>query len=140
MEYFYQAINEKNTVLLEESSTFDLKKLDTMVAETYVIERVRTAYGMSDDSGFTLFGINDLNIFQVNDEPLTFKTDYKFFFHEIESDNSGDSLTEEIPFTRYEADMSDVLLLEKIDGIWRITSIEGSVFSIIEGRLMELFE
>ena len=135
-EFFYQAINEKNTVLLEECTTLDLKRLDTLVAEIYAIERVRTAYGMGDDSDFTIFGITDLEISQTNDEPVTFKADYYFFFHEIESDSTD----EEPVFKRYEALMSDIIGLEKVDGIWRITSIEGSIVSIIEGRLLELFE
>ena len=141
VEYFYLAIDKKNTALLDESSEMDLKHLDRMVASIHVIESMRSAYDFSgEEEKEGVFGIYDLEIKKLDDYP-TYQVDYLFYFY-IEDDeiyNAQISSGKDY-LHRYEVNMSDKLKLEQIKGIWQIIHIEGSLESIIEGRIMDLVE
>ena len=46
VEYFYQAIDEKNVTMLDDTNSIDLGQLRRMVTETHVLETVRQFYEM----------------------------------------------------------------------------------------------
>ena len=141
VEYFYLAIDRKNTALLDETTVVDLKRLDRMVASIHVLESMRNAYDFSgEEEKEGVFGIYDLEIKKLDDYP-TYQVDYLFYFY-IEDDeiyNAQISSGKDY-LHRYEVNMSDKLKLEQIKGIWQIIHIEGSLESIIEGRIMDLVE
>lgn len=155
VDFFYQAVNDKNTILLNETTIVDLKRLDNMVAETHVIEKMRSAYDMADESEENkVFGLYDLQISLLDEgEQVSFGVDYMFFYHMVEeldtdkldfyNDDTNSELDngiETMQLYRYDINMSDILYLENIDGIWRIVDLEGSIVSIIEGRLTDLID
>lgn len=141
VEYFYLAIDKKNTALLDETTEMDLKHLDRMVASIHVIESMRSAYNFGGDGQREgVFGIYDLQIKKLDDYP-TYQADYTFYFY-IEDDEiySSQISSGEDFLNRYEVMMSDIIQLEQIEGIWQIVNIEGSLGLIMEGRIMELVE
>ena len=75
MEYFYLAIDRKNTALLDETTVVDLKRLDRMVASIHVLESMRNAYDFSGEGQEEgVFGIRDLRIKKLDDYP-TYQAD-----------------------------------------------------------------
>jgi hypothetical protein len=142
VEYFYLAIDKKNTALLDESSEMDLKYLDRMVASIHVIESMQSAYNFGgEEQKEGVFGIQDLQISKVDDYP-TYRAEYRFYFY-IEDEEkfySGEISSGEDYLQRYEVKMTDLLKLEQIKGIWQVVSVEGSLENLIEGKIMELLE
>ncbi|MFP4017005.1 MAG: protein kinase domain-containing protein [Halanaerobiales bacterium] len=141
--YFYQSIDDKDTALLEETHTLDLKRLESMVTETYVLERMRQAYQYQGEEDEGLFGIKNLSIEQLSGEPEpVFEAQYVFYYNieEEPEDTNGYSTQEEAGFTHYELNMTDKLELELIDGIWRIVGISVGLENIMEGRVLEPLE
>lgn len=143
VEYFYQAVDEKNTVLLGESTIVDLKRLDSMVAETHVIEKMRFAYNYQNKEEEGLFGIKKLSIINISEEPQpVFEARYILYYNlsEQAEDVSGnkDQVMEKLE--HYEVKMTDKLELGNVEGIWRIVHLEGSIEYVIQGKLMDLLK
>lgn len=141
--YFYQSIDRKDSALLEETHTVDLKRLEGMVTESYVLERMRQAYEYQGEDDEGLFGIKKLSIQQISGEPVpAFEAQYVFYYNTSEEpeDSSGYSTQQDAEFKHYEVNMTDRLELEQIEGIWRIVGISGSIENIIEGSMFELLE
>lgn len=118
VNYFYQAIDKKDVILLEETTIVDLKRLDNMVSEIYVIEKMRQAYSPDE---MQVFGINNL---------------------ELKPDFEGSQKAYQVSYTFYinqeqyqEIKMNDRLLLGNVEGIWRIVEIEGSLLMLINGEM-----
>ncbi|MCF8009055.1 MAG: protein kinase [Halanaerobiales bacterium] len=120
---FYQAIDQKTPILLNETTNQNLKKLDTMVSEGYVIETMRTAFQNSEQSeeNKELFGIKNLEI-KKNEYAnyLVYDSRYVFFYQREDQIK--------------EVNMTDYLKVNKVDNKWQITEIKGSIVSLIEGK------
>ncbi len=115
VDYFYQAINNKNTNLFEETiETDQVSHLKGMLIETRVMETGRNLFsGESDEKSF-IYLIEDLDIEQLSKAPPKFKADYKFIFN----DPKQGKIT---------VDMEDVLQLKKIKKKWKINKIKGKI-------------
>ncbi|MFP4016937.1 MAG: protein kinase domain-containing protein, partial [Halanaerobiales bacterium] len=147
--YFYQAVDEKDAALLEETTNMDLQRLDNMVTESYVIERMRSAYEGFRNDMRGLFGIEDLIIKPVNDqvedpESRYFKANYLFYLREDippedlttapdTAENGIDFGTEEDNIGYHEVNMIDNIRVSVVNGLWQIVSIEGDMRLIISG-------
>ncbi len=143
VEYFYQAIDEKNTLLLDESSILDLKRLDNMVAEGHVIGKMRSAYNLEGEEDGGIFGIKDLSIANLSQEPQpTFEAKYIFYYNMAEEAKTTEEGNIQQPeeLKHYQANMTDILELGNVEGVWRIVNIEGSIEYIIEGNTEKLLE
>lgn len=140
VNYFYQSIDGKNTTLIEETTIVDLKRLENMVAETHVIEKMQSAYNVQSGEEEGIFGIKDLSIVEVAKEPQPiFQANYTFYYNIVEQSEDW-AENEEPVHKRYAVDMNDRLELGNVEGLWRIVNIEGSIEYIIEGKTMELLE
>jgi hypothetical protein len=135
VEFFYQAINDKDVILLDETTIVDLKRLERMVSETYVIEKMRSVYSVDSQIGdsvqetdnSSLFGIKGLEIKETRERPQpVFTAEYIFYLNEIEED------TEKLK-TR-ELEMKDTIILGNVEGIWQIVELDGSIEKMIQGE------
>ncbi len=143
VEYFYQAIDEKNTILLEESSIIDLKRLDSMVAEGHVIGKMRSAYNLEGTDEEGIFGIKDLSIVNISEGPQpTFQAEYIFYYNMAEQPGSTEegNIQAAEGIKHYQSNMTDILELGNVEGIWRIVNIKGSLEYIIKGKTMEILK
>lgn len=141
VKYFYQAIDDKNVTLLEETNNIDMKRLDNMVMETHVIETMKSAYSTGEDrlkaEEQQLFGIKDVQISELpNSNQPTYRVNYRFYYHETKE---GESL-EDVKVIKHETQMEDIIKLNKIKGIWNIVEINGSLEYIINGNMSELID
>ncbi len=125
VELFYQGIDTKNFQYLEETCDIDLKHLDKMVMETYVIEKVKNAYS-TEGSMEKVFGLENLRYTQVNKgaEPV-FKVNYTFYIYRAEAQ-------------RDEVQMEDLLTLNRLQGKWKIIEINGDINMLINSQINEL--
>ncbi len=125
VEFFYSSIDEKDPIVIDQTTTVDLNNLDTMISEGHVMETMRTAYGNlpADEKENTnkVFGVKDLKINKTqNDDYYIYQIDYIFYYPRDEE--------------MREKDMQDTLTVKKVEDKWQITEIEGSIVSLIEGR------
>lgn len=125
VNYFYEAIATKNISLANEAADFDLGEMQRMISETHVIEKMQQAYGgFSEDGGEAeaVYSLEDLKIEELSasDDQYRFKAAYEFNFRDQEGS--------------YSESIEDELLVEKVDGIWRITAIEGDFRKMIAGE------
>lgn len=132
VEIFYQGIDQKDIFLLEDTNISDLGELDNILNRNYVIERVRRAYSMSDTEGF--FGITDLEITKLGDHPQpVFEVVYHLYINEPTDEIDED--TGEPIMKKVIIDMKDRVLLGNVEGRWQIVELEGSIQSLIQGKL-----
>jgi hypothetical protein len=125
VEFFYSSIDEKDPIVIDQTTTVDLNNLETMVSEGHVMETMRTAYGNlpADEKENTnkVFGVKDLKINKTpNDDYYIYQINYIFYYPRDEE--------------MREKDMQDTLTVKKVEDKWQITEIEGSIVSLIEGR------
>lgn len=132
VKYFYQAINEKDVVKLDDTTTVDLENLERMVTESYVIEKMKQVYGQQykdekarKEAAQKLFGINKLKIISLDSSSpiLNFRSEYQFYVHR----SAG----------RKTASMKDKLKLEQIEKRWQIVEIKGDIVRLIKGEFDE---
>jgi len=122
---FYEGIDSKNFQYLEETCTVELKNLERLVMETYVIEKTRSAYSTAGTED-KIFGINNLDYRLIsNGEQPLFKANYSFYIYRAEDQ-------------KQEANMEDLLKLDKVEGKWQIVEINGDLNKIIAGQIDEL--
>ncbi|ACL70652.1 protein kinase domain-containing protein [Halothermothrix orenii] len=62
VEYFYQAIDEKNIIKLEDTTDLDLGRLDTLVSESHVMETMRSIYSVQKMPDEKLFGTAETDL------------------------------------------------------------------------------
>jgi hypothetical protein len=126
VNYFYDSIDKKDPVVIDQTTTVDLKGLNKMVSEGHVIESMRTAYQSipeeeKDAEYNKVFGIKNLTInsFQ-KDQDYVFEVSYIFYYPREEE--------------MREKEMKDTLVVEQIEDKWQITEINGDVVEFIEGQ------
>ena len=124
VNYFYQAIGSKNISLANEAAEFDLGEMERMISETHVIEKMQQAYGGDPENGGEVnevYSLENLNIERLSSSENShqFRVNYDFNFRDREG--------------RYSQQVEDELLLEQIDGVWKITEIEGGLSQMISG-------
>lgn len=144
-EYFYQAINEKNVTMLDDTGSIDMGELRRMVSETHVMETVQQLYQAEDvevengeegeeeisqeqleDRLETLFGVEELEIEQVQTDPPLVETEYIFFFQQEDG------------VIRWQAE--DKIIFQEQDDRWQIAEIKGFMDVVRQGALHELEE
>ena len=125
VNYFYEAIATKNINLANEAADFDLGEMERMISETHVIEKMQQAYGGDPEQGGEVNEIYSLEKLEIEELSASearhsFRASYEFNFRDREG--------------RYSHQMLDELTVEKIEGIWRITAVEGSIKDMIAGE------
>jgi serine/threonine protein kinase len=125
VNYFYQAIAAKNIGLANESADFDLGEMERMISETHVIEKMQQAYGGDPEQSAEAEAIYSLEKLKIEELSASenrhrFRANYEFNFRDREG--------------RYSESIEDELVVEKIDGIWRITAVEGDFKEMIAGE------
>jgi len=125
VNYFYQAIATKNIGLANEAADFDLGEMERMISETHVIEKMQQAYGgdpEQEGEAEAIYSLENLKIEELSasNESHRFRANYDFNFR----DRDGS----------YSNQIEDELLVEKVDGVWRITAIEGDFKAMIAGE------
>ncbi|MFW6030569.1 MAG: protein kinase domain-containing protein [Halanaerobiales bacterium] len=139
VSYFYQAIDQKDSELLKETNTVELGRLERMVAESYVIEAMQSAYDyeLNTQAREGLFGVNDLYIEDISTEnKKIYKANYTFYYKL----NPQPDQVQESEIIRHDVDMEDMLFLKKINDIWRIVNLEGSIEYLINADFDGLIE
>jgi len=125
VNYFYEAIATKNINLANEAADFDLGEMERMISETHVIEKMQQAYGGDPEQGGEVNEIYSLEKLEIEELSASearhrFRASYEFNFRDREGS--------------YSHQMLDELTVEKIEGIWRITAVEGSIKDMIAGE------
>ena len=127
VNYFYDSIDKKDPVVIDQTTVVDLNNLESMITEGHVMETMRTAYSdLSEEEkrDSKIYGIKNLSIESIKtDKYYEFKTNYIFYY-------PGEEKMEE-------SSMSDILKVEKIDELWQITEINGDIRLLIEGNFYE---
>ncbi|MFN2364209.1 MAG: protein kinase [Halarsenatibacteraceae bacterium] len=78
VELFYQAIDEKNVTMLDDTKSMDLGQLRRMVTETHVLETVRNFYDLQSPSESDAQGQEDDIEISLEDDPeIEFDSDLK---------------------------------------------------------------
>ncbi|MGM0420099.1 MAG: protein kinase domain-containing protein [Bacillota bacterium] len=143
-EIFYDSLDQKNVVRLEDTAVIDLGQLRRMVSETHVIESVRRLYDLEDtdedelvpevdleveeESSFgqdSLFGIRQLDIRTLQDGPEAL-VEASYIFYLNTDDNKID----------WQA--RDYVSLERRDGRWQIVGFDGFIEGLIRGEFLGL--
>jgi len=127
VNYFYDSIDKKDPVVIDQTTVVDLNNLESMLTEGHVMETMRNAYSdLSEDEKREkkIFGIKNLSIESIKkDENFEFKTNYIFYY-------PGEDKMKE-------TSMSDTLIVKKTDDLWQITEINGDIRLLIEGNFYE---
>ena len=124
VNYFYQGLAAKNIKLANEAVDFDLGEMERMISETHVIEKMQEAYTNPDsEEGINkVYSLENLKIEEISAsrEQYRFRASYEFNYRDQEG--------------RYSNQIEDELLVEQVDGVWRITVIEGDFKDMIAGE------
>lgn len=125
VNYFYQGLADKNITLIKETAVFDLGSMERIINESHVVEKMQNAYSnnsAAEEKTNKVYSLEKLKIEAVSTaaKKASFRSFYEFNFR----DRSG----------IYSAEISDKLFLEKIDGSWQITAVEGGFSKMINGN------
>ncbi len=124
VRYFYEALARKNVNLADEAAQFDLGEMQRVISESHVVEKMQIAMQQNnpDSELKQVYSLENLLIEKTSqsEERAQFRVQYVFNFRDKEES--------------YQADIVDRLTLNKIDDIWRITSISGGFSEMIEGN------
>jgi len=125
VNYFYKAVATKNINLANEAVTFELGEMERMISETHVIEKMQQAYGGGPEQNGEIdevYSLENLKIEEISAsaDRYRFRASYDFKFR----DRNG----------RYSESIEDELVVKKVEGIWRITAIEGDFKKMIAGN------
>ncbi|MFW6381798.1 MAG: protein kinase domain-containing protein [Bacillota bacterium] len=130
VSYFYESINEKDVIKLGETTDLDLRRLERMMSESYVMKKMQQVYGSFQDqenkeqAKRELFGVEELEVEQIgNGSSPEYKINYTFYINEEEGTRN------------YR--MQDKMVLDKIDQRWQIVEIEGDVRDLIKGNFQD---
>lgn len=123
--YFYQGLAKKNISLIKDTTELDLARMERIISESHVVEKMQSAYAKDSETEAELnkiYSLENLNLEEVfsNDSEAIYKVFYEFNFR----DSKG----------RYSVDLIDKIFLEKLDNIWQITKIEGDFSKMIKGN------
>lgn len=125
VNYFYDAVATKNINLANEAVDFDLGEMQRLISESHVIEKMQGAFSdqsASDGGKSKVYSLEQLEIEELSatENKYRYQVNYQFNYR----DQQG----------RYSSEIEDELLVEKIDGIWRITAIKGGFKDMITGE------
>lgn len=124
VNYFYSAIAAKNIRLADEAAEFDLGKMERLISESHVIEKMQSAFAdpNSEREIKQVYSLENLRIEEVSNSnnSRSFKAFYEFNFRDSEK--------------LYSVKLEDELLVEKIEGIWKIKKINGDMSEMIAGK------
>ncbi len=124
VNYFYRAIATKNIKLANEAVEFDLGEMERMISESHVIETMQQAYSdqETDDETKQVYSLENLEIEETSasETQYRFKATYEFNFRDQEG--------------RYSNKVEDEILVEQVDGIWKITELKGDFRDMIAGE------
>lgn len=124
VNYFYQAVANKNITLVQETVDFDLDQMEKLISESHVIEKIQSAYSnqTADQKIKKVYQLKDLKIKKLSaaKKKYKFKANYSFSYQ----DQTG----------TYSSQVEDQLLLEKVKGSWKITKIKGDFKAMISGN------
>ena len=127
VNYFYDSIDKKDPIVIDQTTVVDLNNLESMITEGHVMETMRNAYSdLSEEEKREkkIFGIKNLSIESIQkDENFEFKTNYIFYY-------PGEDKMKE-------TSMNDTLIIKKIDNLWQISEINGDIRLLIEGNFYE---
>ena len=127
VNYFYDSIDKKDPVVIDQTTVVDLNNLESMLTEGHVMETMRNAYSdLSEEEKREkkIFGIKNLSIESIKkDNNFEFETKYIFYY-------PGEDKMKE-------TSMSDTLIVKKTDDLWQITEINGDIRLLIEGNFYE---
>lgn len=139
--YFYQAIDEKNVMLLDDTAEVDLGNLRRMVSESHVMETMRQFYEMEpaeeaapedlaeedelEEELAALFGVEDLKLELKEEkaEKRLYKAQYIFFANTEEG--------------RTEWEARDKVQLKISEERWQISKVSGFIADLITGEFAE---
>lgn len=91
VNYFYQAVANKNISLAKAAVDFDLDQLETLIAESHVIEKMQSAYSSGDPKKEIkrVYQIKDLKIQKLSAAAKQYKFEVKYnFSYQNQNDNS----------------------------------------------------
>ncbi|MGM0500244.1 MAG: protein kinase domain-containing protein [Bacillota bacterium] len=124
VNYFYGAIAAKDIRLADEAAEFELGKMERLISESHVIEKMQSAFAdpNSDKEIKQVYSLENFSLKKVSDTENShiFKAFYEFNFRDSEK--------------LYSVKLEDELLVEKIDGIWKIKKINGDMSEMIAGK------
>ncbi len=124
VNYFYGAIAAKNIRLADEAAEFDLGKMERLISESHVIEKMQAAYAdpNSDSEINQVYSLEKFRLEKISgsENYHKFKAFYEFNFRDSEK--------------IYSVKLEDELLVEKFDGVWKIKKIDGDMSDMIAGE------
>ncbi|CCU81069.1 Protein kinase [Halanaerobium saccharolyticum subsp. saccharolyticum DSM 6643] len=124
VNYFYGAIAAKNIRLADEAAEFDLGKMERLISESYVIEKMQAAYSEpnSDREIKQVYSLENFRLEKLSssENSHTFKAFYEFNFRNSEE--------------LYSIELEDQILVEKFDEVWKIKKINGDMKDMIAGE------
>lgn len=124
VNYFYEGLATKNINLTQEAADVELGEMESLIMESHVIEKMQQAYDResADKKENSVYSLEGLNIegLSTKGERHEYRASYEFNFR----DSGG----------RYSVDVVDELVLEKVDGVWQITTIKGDFSKMIKGN------
>lgn len=125
VNHFYNSINNKDPVVIDQTTTVNLKSLENMISEGHVIETMRNAYGSLSEEEKSdsdqVFGIKNINFEKTNkDDYYLYNISYIFYYPREEE--------------MREEEMKDFLTVKKVENKWQITEIKGDINTLIEGK------
>ena len=124
VNYFYGAIAAKNIRLADEAAEFDLGKMERLISESHVIEKMQSAFAdpNSDREIKQVYSLENLRLEKLSssENRHTFKAFYEFNFSDSEE--------------LYSIKIEDELVVEKNDDIWKIKKINGDMSEMIAGE------
>ena len=124
VNHFYHAVATKNIGLAKEAVTVDLGEMERLISESHVIEKMQDAYNNPDSETKAegVYSLEDLEIEEiyVSETEYRFKATYEFNYRDQND--------------RYSSKIEDELLVEKLDGVWRITELKGDFKDMTAGE------
>lgn len=114
VEYFYQAIDEKNVTMLDDTNSIDLGQLRRMVTETHVLETVRQFYEMQAPS-------EDIEMENAEDVEISLEEDTEDLELESELEAPEEMIEDELPSVEEELNITE----DEVDrAIFGVKSLE----------------
>lgn len=126
VNYFYDSIDKKDPVVIDQTTTVNLERLNKMVSEGHVMESMRTAYQSlpqeeKQKEHNKIFGIKNLTInSSQRNGYYVFEVNYIFYYPREEE--------------MREKEMKDTLIVESVENKWQITEFKGDIVGLIEGK------
>lgn len=153
VNYFYAGFASKNIELMSETAAFDLGQMQNLISEAEIVEKLDSAFKEGKTQSKTgnskpekqvnsktensansklenpaaeknseVYSVENLEIEEKSSSDMNKK--FKAFYRFNYQDSSGN----------YSIQAEDLLILEKIDGIWKITAVDGDFKAMTAGN------